>query len=147
MKNLTLPALLLTFIASSNTSYGSLEIEEKPRQSHSTKLSLPLDEAQNHHKAPTQSKNFEVGLRLLAEKKTSLAKQYFLKALDEGYVLGHLYSGALETEDYQTRYRYLYIASKGVDGDQKLREQYNQHKIELTKEGFLSPLEWRIKKA
>lgn len=74
------------------------------------------------------------------------AKEHFLESVNEGFALGYLFAGALETEDYQTRYRYLYIASKGVDGDQELRKQYNQHKKELTKEGFLSPLEWRIKK-
>ncbi len=151
MKPFALPALLLIFITSLNNSYGSTILDENeivsltPKSSYLTKIWVPSKDTQDNCKTQNQSKNFEEGLRLLAEKKTSLAKQYFLKALDEGYVLGHLYSGALETEDYQTRCRYLYTASQGVKFGRISRETYNFHKIKLINQGFMSLMEWRIK--
>lgn len=140
MKNLTLPALLLTFIASSNTSYGSL-IESDGASSTSTKL-IPSFSANSLEPSKKNNKVeidlLKVGFYNLKTGHEDKAMAFFEKAISTyGSPLGYLYAGALTHEDH-TSQRYLNIAQLAVKGKAIPNDVFDQHVEVLVQMGLLA---------
>ncbi|AIL13333.1 hypothetical protein IM40_07225 [Candidatus Paracaedimonas acanthamoebae] len=115
MKKITLPAILLTFIASSYHSYGSLTFEEEKigtsKAVNSSKLTKDFSElplvASSYNKTvrgiQSELKHLRNGMILLSSGKTSLATESFKEAIEYGSPLGYLYAGVLVDEDATSR--------------------------------------------
>lgn len=139
MKKFTLPAIFLTFMATSYSSYSSAMLEETELKSFKRPPALcpnrmtPAGTEKKH-----ELKLLKTGLAAFLNGKEEEALAFFKKAVGAyGSPLGYLYAGVL-SDDEATSERYLHIAHLAVRDEALSQGVLDQHIQYLIQEGFLS---------
>lgn len=144
MKNLTLPALLLAFMATSYHSYGSPAILEETINSKTTNSSYltknsshPQIVAGSYNKIAKDIKSeldhLEKGIISLSLGQTTEALENFKKAVGYGSPLGYLYMGALTANEQDLNIVQLAIKHQALP-----KNIFEQHANYLVHAGFLT---------